>query len=94
MRYETKADLSQILRETLPERAQDLYLEAYQSAWDNYQEEEGGDLGQEAYAHLRGMNAVEMAYTKVNHVWYPKEEEPEKDKEEEENLLDKVKDMF
>jgi hypothetical protein len=39
-------------------------------------------------------HTIEMAYTKVNHVWYPKEEEPEKDKEEEENLLDKVKDMF
>lgn len=94
MRYETKADLSAILRETLPDRAQDLYLKAYHDAWDGYEEEKGGDLDREAYAHLRGMGAVEMEYNKVSNVWYPKGEEPENGEEKQEGLLDKIKDMF
>lgn len=95
MRYESKDDLSPVLRETLPEQAQDLYIEGYQKAWDDYDEEQGGDLGRAGYAHLQGINAVELEYTKVNNVWYHKGEEPENGEEKEgESLLEKIKGVF
>ena len=94
MRYETKADLLGILRDTLPEGAQDLYLEAYQETWDGYKEERGGEMDRDGFAHLQGMNAVELEYTKVDNVWYRKGEEPTEAEQEEQGILDQIKEMF
>jgi cation transport regulator len=42
MRYETKKDLPATIRDVLPEDAQEIYMEAYNSRWDAYGEESNG----------------------------------------------------
>ena len=95
MRYETKKDLPRILRDVLPDHAQDLYLEAYQQAWDSYEDEEGGDLGRSGVAHQRGMSAVEIDYEKVGSTWHRKGEKAEEAKpEEHKGILETISDIF
>ena len=61
MRYENRSDLPQTLRDVLPERGQDIYLKAYQKAWDTYEEGQGY-LSRETMAHQQGYTAVRHEY--------------------------------
>jgi cation transport regulator len=92
--YEKKSDLPETLRAYLPERLQEIYLEAYQEAWENYEESRGGEAGREAVAHRDAMMAVEQdhVYSEETGKWHLKGEEPEEEKEEK-GLLDSVKEM-
>lgn len=82
--YKSKSDLPETLREFLPEKLQELYLDAYQKAWESYEESEGGDLDQEGVAHRDAMMAVEHDYVhdRESGKWYPKDQQPEGDDEE------------
>jgi cation transport regulator len=94
MRYETKSDLPETLRDILPDEALELYLEAYQHSWDTYDEEEGGDLSRDAVAHRDGWTAVEHEYVqnKETGEWYRRgEESPEASEEEDTGVVDKLK---
>jgi cation transport regulator len=51
MRYESKRDLPSTIQDVLPERAQEIYLRAYQRAWEEYQEPERVGLSREMLAH-------------------------------------------
>ncbi len=95
MRYESKQDLPQTLQDTLPEEAKDIYVEAYQKAWEEYKEWEGGELGQQSVAHQKAMAAVKREYTKMEETgkWYAKGEEPEEEGEED-GILDTLKDKL
>jgi cation transport regulator ChaB len=64
MRYENIKDLPTILKEHLPEGAQEIYLETYQWSWDNY-EDENNEMSQESVAHRDGMHAVYQDYAQV-----------------------------
>ena len=57
MPYKTKSDLPDSVRDNLPAHAQDIYKEAYNSAWDQY----GHDVSR---AHRVAWGAVERKYDK------------------------------
>ena len=57
MPYDTKSDLPESVRDALPAHAQDIYKEAYNSAWDEYHHDE-------ARAHRVAWAAVERSYYK------------------------------
>jgi cation transport regulator len=57
MPYERKTDLPESVRDNLPSHAQDIYKEAYNSAWDQY----GHD---EDRAHRVAWGAVKKDYHK------------------------------
>ena len=66
MPYKTIADLPESVKNVLPEHAQDIYLEAYNSAWDQYNEpeERQGDRSREETAHRVAWTAVKRTYQK------------------------------
>jgi cation transport regulator len=61
MRYENKSELPPTIRDILPEHAQELYLQAYQKAWDEYEEGQGY-LSRDTMAHQQGYTAVQHEY--------------------------------
>ena len=93
MRYESKRDLPETLRDVLPEEAQDIYLEAYKKAWEDYREEQAGDLSRGSVAHQQGWAAVKREFVQSEKTgeWHRKGEEPDK---EDKSLLDEVRDLF
>lgn len=66
MPYDTISELPDSVRDNLPEHAQDIYKEAYNSAWDQYAEPEDrrGDAGREETAHRVAWAAVKESYKK------------------------------
>jgi len=57
MPYEKRTDLPNSVKDNLPDHAQDIYKEAYNSAWDQY----GHD---ESRAHAVAWAAVKKSYHK------------------------------
>jgi cation transport regulator len=57
MPYKTKTDLPDSVKDNLPAHAQDIYKEAFNSAWDEYHHDE-------ARAHRVAWGAVEKSYHK------------------------------
>lgn len=57
MPYKTKSDLPDSVRDNLPAHAQDIYKEAYNSAWDEYDHDE-------ERAHRVAWGAVKKSYHK------------------------------
>jgi len=82
--YQNKSDLPETLREYLPDELQDIYLDAYQKSWQEYEEAKGGEMNREGVAHRDAMRAVqqEHVYSKVSGKWHLKGEEPEEEMEE------------
>lgn len=62
MPYKTIADLPDSVREHLPQHAQEIYKEAFNSAFDNYKER--GPEGREETAHKVAWSAVKKKYRK------------------------------
>jgi cation transport regulator len=94
--YETKNDLPESVKVYLPDKLQDIYLEAYQEAWEEYEEYQGGEASREAVAHRDAMHAVKRDYTYYEEkgTWYKKGEEPEETEDEDKGIVETVKDMF
>ena len=65
MPYRVNADLPPSVRDHLPERAQDIFREAFNDAFDRYQ-------GDDARAFRIGWAAVKRSYEKVDGVWMPR----------------------
>ncbi|MGI8644145.1 MAG: ChaB family protein [Thermomicrobiales bacterium] len=57
MPYDKKSDLPDSVRDNLPSHAQDIYKEAFNSAWDQYDHDE-------SRAHRVAWGAVEKKYHK------------------------------
>jgi cation transport regulator len=57
MPYQRRADLPESVRDNLPSHAQDIYKEAFNSAWDEYGQDE-------SRAHRVAWGAVERKYHK------------------------------
>ena len=53
MPYKTKSDLPESVKHVLPSHAQDIYKEAFNSAWDQYKDKEDrrDDASREETAH-------------------------------------------
>jgi cation transport regulator len=101
MKFESIQDLPDILRDVMPEDAQKIYMEAYNSAWENYEEEEGGELNRDGVAHRQGIHAVENEYLLDQKTgnWVPREkaeeylEEREEEQEEDTGTLGDIADI-
>ena len=66
MPYKDLKDLPERVRENLPKHAQEIYLEAFNNAWDQYAkpEERRGDASREETAHKVAWSAVKKVYEK------------------------------
>ena len=66
MPYNRLSELPDSVKDNLPEHAQEIYKEAYNSAWDQYDEpeERRGDATREETAHRVAWAAVKRSYEK------------------------------
>ena len=66
MPYQNLSDLPASVRDNLPEHAQEIYMEAFNSAWEQYDrpEERRGDATREETAHKVAWAAVKRVYEK------------------------------
>lgn len=66
MPYKSQADLPENVKNVLPEHAREIYMEAYNSAWEQYDkpEERRGDSSREETAHRVAWSAVKNKYEK------------------------------
>ncbi len=66
MPYHSKSDLPESVKNILPVHAREIYLEAYNSAWDEYEgpTERQGDSSREETAHRVAWSAVKKKYKK------------------------------
>ncbi|TYT25452.1 putative cation transport regulator ChaB [Luteimonas viscosa] len=75
MPYERIDDLPDPVRDNLPKHAQDIYKEAFNSAWDQYKDPDDrrGDASREETAHRVAWAAVKEKYDKGDDgKWHPK----------------------
>ena len=68
MPYSDKSELPDSVKNVLPAHAQDIYKEAFNSAYDEYQHKEDrrDEASREEVAHRVAWNAVKQKYHKVD----------------------------
>lgn len=64
MPYEKKSDLPDPVKNNLPEHAQEIYKDAFNSAWEQYKDLDA--KGREETSHKVAWGAVEQEYKKNN----------------------------
>lgn len=71
MPYSKTSELPDSVKGSLPPAAQDIYLKAFNAAWDQYAdpEERRGDDTREATAHKVAWSAVKDQYEKRDGKW-------------------------
>jgi cation transport regulator len=71
MPYKTEADLPESVKGVLPKHAQEIYREAFNSAWEQYKEAEKRrtDESREETAHKVAWGAVKKKYVKEEDKW-------------------------
>ena len=74
MPYDTLEELPKNVRNNLPQQAQEIYKEAYNSAWDHYDDPQDrrDDQSQEETAHKVAWSAVKEIYEKKDGKWQKK----------------------
>ncbi len=74
MPYAKRSDLPENVRSSLPEKAQDIFKEAFNSAWERYKDPSGrrGDASREETAMKIAWAAVKKKYTKKDGEWVTK----------------------
>jgi cation transport regulator len=74
MPYRTNQELPDSVKDNLPSHAQDIYREAFDSAWDEYQDPDKrrGNESREVVAHKVAWAAVKQKYEKVGNQWRSK----------------------
>ncbi len=75
MPYPRPKDLPDNVRNVLPKHAQEIYLAAFNNAWDEYKdpEERRGDASREETAHKVAWAAVKKEYEKRGDEWRKKD---------------------
>ncbi len=76
MPYKNLSDLPDTVRDNVPKHAQEIYLEAFNNAWDQYSDPDDrrGDASREETAHRVAWSAVKQKYTKGDDErWHPKD---------------------
>jgi cation transport regulator len=75
MPYDRNADLPDSVRDNLPEHAQCIYREAFNSAFEEYQsaKDRRGDASREETAHKVAWSAVKQKYEKRGDRWRAKD---------------------
>lgn len=74
MLYDSNKDLPDSVRNVLPSHAQDIYLSAFNNAWEEYKspyDRHGDDSGEEV-SHKVAWAAVKKKYYKVQDRWEEK----------------------
>ena len=76
MPYEKINELPERVKDNLPKHAQEIYMSAFNSAWDQYDEpeERRGDDSREETAHKVAWAAVKKKYEKQGDKWVAKKE--------------------
>ncbi|MCK9488667.1 MAG: putative cation transport regulator ChaB [Xanthomonadales bacterium] len=66
MPYDKRSELPDQVRDNLPAHAQDIYKEAYNSAWNQYKDPDDrrDDASREEVAHRVAWSAVKQSYHK------------------------------
>lgn len=75
MPYKSRSELPDSVRGVLPSHAQDIYKEAFNSAWDQYKDksQRRDDASREETAHRVAWAAVKQTYQKGDDErWHPK----------------------
>lgn len=74
MPYSKPEELPDSVKDNLPKHAQEIYLEAYNSAWDEYADPEDrrGGASREEVAHKVAWAAVKERYEKREGRWVEK----------------------
>lgn len=72
--YKDTNDLPDSVKKNLPKHAQDIYLKAYNHAWEEYADPEKrrGGASREETAHRVAWAAVEREYVKQGDAWVRK----------------------
>jgi cation transport regulator len=76
MPYQRISDLPESVKDNLPKHAQEIYMAAYNSAWEQYDqpEERRGDASRDETAHRVAWAAVKKKYEKQGDKWVGKDE--------------------
>ena len=66
MPYQSISEFPDTLRDHVPKQQQEIYMEAFNSAWDEYREEgeRRGDESREEVAHKVAWSAVKKKYSR------------------------------
>jgi cation transport regulator len=66
MPYDKTSELPDSVRNNLPEKAQEIYMNAFNNAWDQYKDpgERKGNASREETAHKVAWSAVKQEYEK------------------------------
>jgi cation transport regulator len=74
MPYRSNQELPPSVKNSLPAHAQDIYREAFDSAWKEYADasKRRGQESREEVAHKVAWAAVKQSYEKVGDEWRPK----------------------
>ena len=92
MPYETVKELPATIRDTLPDPAKEIYLQAYNQAWEEFDKDDHRGLDQGSLAHQQAWMAVKQEYAFDLDEWHRKGETVEK--EESKGIFDRVKSLF
>jgi cation transport regulator len=94
MRYENQKDLPATIMHVLPDDAQEVYLETYNRAWDEYDQETTGDMSRHSVAHRQAWATIEQAFERDPNsgTWQRKGEQPAE--YDARNFLEKVRDAL
>ncbi len=75
MPYKTLEELPESVKNVLPNQGQEIYMEAFNSAWDQYKDSDSRKdkkSWREETAHKVAWNAVKNVYKKVGWKWQEK----------------------
>ncbi|WP_020397991.1 ChaB family protein [Kordiimonas gwangyangensis] len=74
MPYKSTSELPDGVKDNLPKHAQEIYKEAFNSAWDDYKDasDRRGDESREEVSHKVAWSAVKQKYEKTNGNWQRK----------------------
>ncbi|MGH7890092.1 MAG: ChaB family protein [Thermodesulfobacteriota bacterium] len=77
MPYDSISGLPDPVKRNLPKHAKEIYLEAYNSAWEQYAkpEDRRGDDTREETAHKVAWAAVKKKYKKDGEKWVPRQKQ-------------------
>jgi cation transport regulator len=94
MSYQSRDELPETIRDILPPEVQDVYIDAYNTAWDVYEDSSTQTLDRESVAHRVAWDAVnrEFVHNTQRGIWYRVGEEPAE--EEKQGFFAKLKGMF
>ncbi len=74
MPYQSVNELPNSVKDNLPAHAQEIYKEAYNSAWEQYKnpDDRRGDSSREEVSHQVAWAAVKQTYEKKDDQWVKK----------------------